>query len=66
MIIMKTKDVVQVFKLILLFFQRRLCVCCVAGTDFPEPTPGVLRFYSMSVCPYAHRSKLVLLHKGIE
>ncbi|WAR12156.1 SEPIA-like protein [Mya arenaria] len=37
-----------------------------SGSTYPEPTPGKLRLYSMHCCPYAQRTKMVLLHKGID
>ncbi|XP_052817899.1 glutathione S-transferase omega-1-like [Mya arenaria] len=37
-----------------------------SGSTYPEPTPGKLRLYSMQSCPYAHRTRMVLLHKGID
>ncbi|GFR70606.1 glutathione S-transferase omega-1 [Elysia marginata] len=35
------------------------------GSAFPPTKPGVLRIYSMRFCPYAQRTRLVLLHKNI-
>ena len=37
-----------------------------SGSVCPPLTPGVLRLYSMRFCPYAQRTRLVLLHKKIE
>ncbi|XP_052818095.1 pyrimidodiazepine synthase-like [Mya arenaria] len=37
-----------------------------SGSTYPEPTQGKLRLYSMHSCSYAQRTKLVLLHKGID
>ncbi|GFN91102.1 omega glutathione s-transferase [Plakobranchus ocellatus] len=35
------------------------------GSAFPPTKPGVLRIYSMRFCPYAQRTRMVLLHKNI-
>ncbi len=36
-----------------------------AGSKCPKIDNGVLRLYSMKYCPYAQRSRLVLLAKNI-
>ncbi|XP_052817583.1 pyrimidodiazepine synthase-like [Mya arenaria] len=36
------------------------------GVEYPELAPGKMRLYSMQICPYAQRTKMVLLHKGLE
>ncbi|XP_062567944.1 glutathione S-transferase omega-1-like [Saccostrea cucullata] len=35
------------------------------GTQCPPLAPGTLRLYSMRFCPYAQRTRLVLLHKNV-
>jgi len=35
------------------------------GSQCPPVTPGKLRLYSMRFCPWAQRTRLVLLHKNI-
>ncbi|XP_059140605.1 glutathione S-transferase omega-1-like [Physella acuta] len=36
------------------------------GSAYPPLQPGVLRLYSMRFCPFAHRTRLVLLYKNIQ
>ncbi|KAL4234997.1 Glutathione S-transferase omega-1 [Mactra antiquata] len=35
------------------------------GSEFPPLEPGVLRLYSMRLCPFAQRSRILLVHKKI-
>ncbi|XP_061163661.1 glutathione S-transferase omega-1-like [Saccostrea echinata] len=35
------------------------------GSEFPPLQTGTLRLYSMRLCPYAQRTRLVLVHKNI-
>ena len=41
-------------------------VCHVSGSDFPTLENVKLRLYSMRLCPFAQRARLVLEHKNIE
>ncbi|KAL4234998.1 Glutathione S-transferase omega-1 [Mactra antiquata] len=36
------------------------------GSEFPPLDQGVLRLYSMRMCPYAQRTRILLRHKNIE
>ena len=38
---------------------------CISGSAFPAYKKDTLRLYNMRFCPFTHRTRLVLVHKGI-